>query len=246
MHQQDAYQLSVPAYISWSLLVGGPVIVPLWFVPMVMLCFMAVPVLLHMTRMNQWVVGMVLSAALLVSAFTHRPYESLNPIFSFVHFFSFYLGGIYLSAFPEISKKIKEHAALIGSASLCIFVSLAIYAISHQLFPEQDDGFMATIGRFNALMTGKIFLCLALYVLFERYACTHRPLLSYVASVSFGIFFIHQFFLIAADRLAVHFQFRYTLEWFAIEVLFGLGGSLLYLHVAKRILKKRSKYVIGC
>lgn len=246
MHQHESYQLTIPGYIEWSLLVGGPVIGPLWFIPMIMLCFVTVPALLRMTRMNPWIVGIILCITLLVSAFTHRPYRSLNPFTSFIHFFSFYLSGIYLSSFPKIANKIKAHALAVAIFSLSIFTILAIYAVTHHLFPEPDDGFMTTLGDFNALMTGKIFLCLALYALFERYACVHRPHLSHIASLSFGIFFVHQFFLIAADRIATQLQWEYTSEWFMIELFFGFGGSLLYLHVAKRILKKRSKYVIGC
>lgn len=246
MHQYEAYQLTTPGYIGWSLLVGGSVIVPLWFIPMVMLCFLIAPILLRMTHMNSWFTGSILCIFLLISALTHRPYRNLNPFLSFLHFFSFYFGGIYLSAFPNIANKLKAHAAPIGVLSLCAFFALAMYATTHHLFPEPDEGFIATVGQFNALMTGKIFLCMALYVFFERYACTYRPLLSYLASLSFGIFFVHQFFLLAADRIAVYFQLQHAAEWFVIEILCGFGGSLLYLHIAKKILGKRSKYVLGC
>lgn len=233
--------LSPEAYSLWSLVVGGAVIVPMWFIPMIALFFLASP-LFHQLR-SAWAQALLAVAGLALSLFTARPVDNLNPFLSFGHFAGFYLLGILFSAqFREFKHLVDARLMIV--LSLLLFVATSCWHFA--LRAEPPLGFFDGVGRFDLSLFGKLTLLVAVFHLFDRYIDVPNRFLGWLADISFGIFFLHGFFMALSMKLGQRLAGWPPQVMLALELALVLGGAMLAVLGVKRILGKRSRYVIGC
>lgn len=235
--------LSLGNYVLWSLLVGGSVAAPMWFIPMIIIVFLLSP-LFHALAKTAWMYPATV-LGLLVSLLTFRPVHNLNPFLAFVHFGGFYLLGMLTSMNSIRTDAVKQTRAvylLIGLGA-ALFVSCALLFDFEQ---EGPLGFQDGLGQLNLIQLAKFGLLIAVFFLFERFVNFRQRILAYLAEISFGLFFIHGFFILASARIQHYLPWANAWLAFVFEFVFVIGGSVLTVSVTKSVLKKRSRYVIGC
>lgn len=236
--------LSVQNYIVWSLLVGGAVIVPMWFIPMILLFFLVSPIFHWLGKSPLQYLAVTIGLA--ISLFTARPVENLNPLLEFIHFAGFYLLGIAVSAsFKSLTDFKKKNSTM-----PLIVVSLILFCASSALYLlgkfKEAPGFIEGYGNFNNAQFGKLVLLIAVFFLFDRFLNVRNRFLGWMADISFGLFFMHGFCMAVFVKLTQKVPFTEPLAMVAAELAVVLGGAMLAVVFVKRMAGRRSRYVIGC
>jgi peptidoglycan/LPS O-acetylase OafA/YrhL len=235
--------LSPFAYVGWSLVVGGSVVPPMWFVPMIALFFLLSPLFNRLAKTR--VIYVLAVVGIVFSLFSFRPLGSLNPFLSFLHFLGFYLLGLTFAVSIQFTDKVVSTGKtwLVVAPSIVVFLfALCMY----EDLPRYAGGFFENFGVFNFRQLGKLSLLFILFFLFDRYFNQKNQFLSYFAEISFGLFFIHGFFMALFARLESVYVPPSPAINFLLEFLFVIVFSLLTVYVLKLVLNKRSRYVIGC
>lgn len=209
---------------------------PFWFIPMIVLFYLISPALIWLDRTPKayWVLPTLLIVTLLVP----RPYDN-GAIQSFVHFLSVYVLGMFCSHFRDKLFPIVQKHVLWLIASVLVLTALEFW-IEPRPIP------------LNSL--NKLIVCLlVIYFLWRIEAQTPKPfhtVMGFLAQLSFGIYFLHDYFIIAYFGAASKFNFPpfwtdANLLIFSLILSFGLGASLVSIVLLKRILGKNSRFVIG-
>lgn len=236
--------LTTENYVLWSLMVGGAVIVPMWFIPMIALFFLLSPLFNRLGKNRLQYPAVVIG--LIASLYTARPIENLNPFLEFVHFAGFYLLGIVFSANHARIEALKERHSttpvIVGA--LLLFGVSSIICLSGE-YSEAPD-FMEGLGKFNNIQFGKLVLLVAVFFLFDRFLNMPNRFFGWMANISFGLFFMQGFFMALFQKLAQKIWSSEPLVMLGAELTLVLGGSMVAVTVIKYILGKRSRYVIGC
>lgn len=243
LQQDKLIGLSRAAFVVWSLLVGGYVVGPMWFIPMIFIFYVLSPVFNRIAKSKAIYVVAALGMAL--SLFSFRPVANLNPFLAFLHFLGFYLLGIAFAVCVKKTDQIKvsgKTMALVLPAMVVFFLSLYLY----EDLPRYHIGFFDGLGFFNMRQLGKLSLLVALFFYFDRYIDQKNRFLAYFADVSFGLFFIHGFFVVLFARISYFYVPSNPVINFVAEFFVVMGMSLVTVYVIKLVLKKRSRYVIGC
>lgn len=236
------YGLTKLNFAWWSLLVGGATVAPMWFIPMIAVFFLCAPLFNFLAKSP--LIGMFTILALVISIFTSRPINNLNPFLSFVHFSGFYMLGILGATQEERLKNLSSrYKILISSAALMIFVvSFYIYREAE----SQSAGFFQGLGTFNLLQFGKAVLLVAILLIFDMFLNKKNLVLGFLAEISFGLFFIHGFFLPIFNMLSSYMVEEGLFVRFTLEILVVVIFSIFSVTMLRRVLRKRSRYVIGC
>jgi peptidoglycan/LPS O-acetylase OafA/YrhL len=104
-------------------------------------------------------------------------------------------------------------------------------------------GFFEGLGVFNLIQFGKLVLLIAVFICFEKYLNKKNRLLGYLAEISFGLFFIHGFYMALYAR--INPAAGSVMQGFG-EFMLVILGSIITVYLTKALLRKRSRYVIGC
>ncbi len=233
--------------LAYELLVGGNWLnQPLWFIPMIFLFFLTTPIIKLIAESKYFKPTLIFF--LLVSLFSFRPDKHNVPIYCYVHFFGVFLFGIFLK---------QRHDFIISRASLLTFYTgiayiififldtwMAAYYGRQNYIPLLDGHF--TISAINIIQIQKLFAVvffLSLLSFIEnKYKGVQFKFLSFLATYSFGIFFIHQYWIIVCRNLLGP-EVNYLLI-----ILTAFPSTIVSLLVAKKILDTlnlNSKYFIG-
>lgn len=228
--------LSIPGQILMYLLTGAH-LSPFWFIPMITIFYIISPLLLWIDRhpKTYW----ILPTLLTITATVPRPDPTSNIIQSFVHFLSAYTMGMFCSHFKEKLFSFVQKRYLWLVVGFLILTVLEIVILPRPI-------------AINSL--SKLILCvLIIYFLWRaelRLPKSFHNILGFIAELSFGIYFLHDYFLIAYIMTAYKFGFNSWLKanlWnFSLLLLFGLGASIISILLIKRILGKKSRFVVGC
>lgn len=229
-------------YAIWSILTGGTVIAPMWFIPMITVFFLLTPLFSRIAKSPLLVALTVIG--LVFSIFSFRPVHNSNAIFSFLHFAGFYLLGISAAKFAPQLDAIPD-----AWKNRIIMLSLLAFVLIGACYPGVETepiSFLGTIGGLNYPILGKLMLLVAIFFAFERFFNFKNKSLSFMAKISFGLFFIHGFATLIFARWLSGFAYPGPLSMLGAEIFFVVAGSIIVVFVSTRILGKWSRYVIGC
>ena len=229
-------------YIAWSLLVGGNVVGPMWFIPMIIIFFVMTPVFNLVAK--SWMLYVFAAMALVFSLFSSRPIHNLNALLSFFHFLGFYMLGLVFSA-----QAIRIAAIKSSVKTGIIVVSLAAFALAAFFYQDAESiliGFQDGLGIFNLLLFGKLLLLIAIFFIFEKFFDQPNKVLGYFAKISFGLFFIHGFYILIFVKIAKYMINMSAASMLVVEFWLVIIGSFATVFVLKHMFNKRSRYVIGC
>lgn len=233
------YTLQLHAdFYSWSalqkiiyFLLHGAHLQQLWFVPMIALFYVSAPLLIYIDRHPKLYYS--LFVFVFISFMVER--EPLSDILKmFVHFFSVYVFGMFMSHYKnrylEFAKK---------NWLLITFLTIGCFVLNLIFFTYNDP-----LNYIHKML----FCCFFIYWLWKLDAYIPRQL-AYLADISFGIFFIHYYFILVYrglyQKIAVHPLEGSILNWL-IVFAFTLGCSVAVLKLVKKLFPKNSRYIVGC
>jgi peptidoglycan/LPS O-acetylase OafA/YrhL len=242
-HRARLLDLSPLAYVVWSLIVGGAVVGPMWFIPMISLFFLVSWVFQRLA--DGKLIYPATLVGLAISIFSSRPINDMNPFLSFVHFVGFYLLGMSTAKSMRLIDRVNQSRASWVPIILGLSGFLAA-AWFHNTNADSALGFFEELGKFNVFQFGKLCLLISVFFFFGRYINVPNRFLGYMAEISFGLFFIHGFFMIVFTKISQHIEIVDANVAFVIECLLVVVGSVTAVYAIKLLLGKRSRYVIGC
>lgn len=217
-----------------SFYITGSHLAPLWFIPMISLFYLISPLLVVLDK-NEWIYAF-LPLFILISCLVSR--EGGIYYSSFVHFFSVYVLGMFLSHYREVI-----NVALVKPIFLTalVFAYLPLVGVEFYLMGESTMSFI------NLLR--KLILCaLFIGILIRLEGKFNDKYLKILAETSFGIFFVHSYIISAFKKAEENILGHYlagNLLVFIVFIAVVLLISAVSILIIKRILGPNSRFVVG-
>lgn len=237
---------------SWYTLRNFYVLYPHWYIPFIFLTFLCSPVHLFYIRARLPIQLGLLALFFLISVFIHRPQSNSNFVQSLVYFTPYYLLGILVSLYHQQLRS-RHFPLLFFSFALVVITGLAQTYVWIRLGNYHKAAF--TYDGVDLQFIQTFFACIALLGLCRH---LHWPWLerhlSWLAELSFPIFFIHPLLTLALENLvklealAPFFpvaNLSQSLLVFALVFIIQFYGSAGIALAIKRLLGKRSRLLIG-
>lgn len=229
--------------LVWNLLTGYHIL-PFWFIPMISVFYLLAPLLLWIDRDGR--PYFLLPALLVLTVFVHRPQDFTQIGHSCAYFLPVYLFGMWTSRYKDRVMRLTHRHLWPLTALVLALVAVEVFLLhrggaiySHHLF-STENGIVGT----NAIQ--KLLMCWVSMAWLDRYDEKVKSKLTLLAELSFGIYFVHMYFiqayaqLLPEDQLPAGGLLRYLLLVAVVAAL-----STLVLLVGKKILGKRSRMFIG-
>lgn len=203
----------------------------LWFVPMIAIYYVIAPLLIKLDRNPK--MYYILLALIPVSLMVGRePFSDILKMF--VHFASVYIFGMFMSRYKD--RFVTFSDKYWPGITLLTFVLLAV---DLYYYPAYND-------PLNYLF--KMVLCCFFLYWLRRLDSKMPKMLSVMADVSFGIFFLHYYFLLVIKALYEHFFHRPipgNLVYWTVDLLLILFFTVVTIKTVKKVIPKYSRYLIG-
>ncbi len=233
------YDLPIWGQVALFLLTGKH-LAPLWFVPTITLFYFAAPLFLYIDKRHPngyWII----LPLLVLSAYIGRG-GKLGPLNFAIYLLPLYMLGMAFSHY-------KEKALLLIETWWPLLTLVALVSLLGLIYEWPSPP------HFQVLM--KTCLVLLFTWLLSRHHQIFGTRLNFIADVSFGIFFIHAYFILAIKLLAVYVITGHVYGGEGGDVIPGnpltfivyatlvLSVSVSVIWVAKRIFGKNSRMLIG-
>lgn len=228
-----------PGFLTWPaakrvlyFVITGAHLQPLWFVPMITLFYLAAPFFFYIDRNPQWYYLLIVFVVL--SLFIDRePFIDIPRMFA--HFFSVYLFGMFMSRYKE---KFLEFAS-----KYAWLITLLLFAVlvSNYIFYD-------TLRNPLNYVQKMLFCAFFIYWLwrFEKYV---PSFISYLANISFGMFFLHYYAILIIKALYEKITGQGlpgTLLYWIVDYSLVVISTALVINIIKKIFPHRSRNLIGC
>lgn len=237
--------------ILWFYVKGGAHLnYPLWFIPMITLYYLCAPIFMQVIRQPRWY--WLIAPFFVVSLFLHRDvYPNLDTLQNFVYFLAAYLAGMCASQYRDnVSAFIARHLHWLVIAYLVILALQTIIAERHGVHGAAE-WFGGENGVFDWSFLQKMLLCFLLLGISDRFQGQLYSPTRFIADSSFGVFFVHAYFLEIAPRIlspvypdGVSPGIGSILGLLA-AFAFAAGCSMLFCYLTKLIFRDRSRQLIG-
>jgi surface polysaccharide O-acyltransferase-like enzyme len=236
-----------PIVVKWFLyFVTGMHLAPVWFIPMIFLVYLTSPLLHRLDNAKFY--NVYFPVVFIAGMFTFRPQYNANPILACLHFLPIYMTGMWAS-FNR--KKLFQLGNKLVIPLVIVYIMLSVLDVSQTIRFPKEFGFEQILSGegfyFNTLTFKTIVFCFVLLLLFHHYANNKLKFLYVLADYSFGIFFVHQFFIIAVRAILPRFSIPddYTFSGFSVFYLFVILASLATVWIVKTVTGNKSRYLIG-
>jgi probable poly-beta-1,6-N-acetyl-D-glucosamine export protein len=209
--------------------------------PMIALVYLITP-LFYAWRNSPWLYVFTV-VGLGLTLFTTRPVGNLNPFLALVHFAGVFALGIVMSKHAAVVDRMTDRQAW-----LWMLAGVLVFVLAAVLYPgyRADWTFTRQIGQLNTMELGKLGLLITAFVGFEKFFNRRNAVMSYIASISFGLYFIHGFFMGAFDNLTKHMVLPDHPAMILGDVVVMMVLSFATVALLKKLLGQRSRYVMGC
>lgn len=236
----------------WYTLRNGFVLYPHWYIPFIMLTFMAAPVHIAFANQQKFVQLLILVLFSVIAIFMHRPASNTNFFQSLIYFTPFYLLGMLFSLYTSALLQWRGWLLAIGLIMVAISAYLQSYVFVH-VGNYHTNAF--TYAGVDLQFIQVLFGCIAFLEL-----CRFIPSgwlanhLRFLAELSFPIFFIHPLFSMAIENIL---QLPIAKPWVmmqsttvalastALIFIIQLYGSIAVIILVKSLMGARSRWVIG-
>lgn len=212
-------------------LLHGAHLQPLWFIPMITLYYLIAPVLLYIDRHPKYYY--VLIPLFILSLSIQRSVLSDTLVMA-VHFLSVYVFGMFLSRYKN------EFLEFAKKNWIAITVVPVVFLVATYFAPA------GLYDRFDFIH--KVMFCGFYIYWLWRFESYMPKFIDTLATLSFGIFFVHYFFVLLLRGLSMKFFHQevpgniiyWILSFIIVTVL-----SVICLKTAQKILGKKSKFFVG-
>ena len=213
-------------------LITGKHLAPFWFVPTIALFYVVAPLLIRADRDRR--IYWLLPVFMVISFFIGRD-GHYGPLNKAAYLFSVYLFGMFASTYhDQLLAIVKRYHWLLLAAAIAI--------ISGNIFIE---GY----GQYFQYVL-KVLMCPLLLYYFDRAEPFINDHFSYLAHISFGIFFIHAYVLPVIKMAylrwsgAVDFPEGNLLAYIALTASVTLG-CMLIIFLCQKVTGKYSRMLLG-
>lgn len=219
---------------------------PFWFISTIILFYFAAPLLHVLDNGKFYKYGFPL--VILVALFTYRPEHNANPLLSFIHFIPVYITGMCASYYkdrflkddPLLFFTLLVTYLLLCAAELLGWINLS-RTISFEYILEEQ------VLLFNVYLLKALVLCLLWLSFFFLMRHKKYPNLELLGHYSFGIFFVHYFFISISRKVfeTVNWSFDFGVITYLAYFLLILLTSAGIVYLVKKITGRYSRYLIG-
>ncbi len=228
------------------LLVTGKHSGPFYFIPMIAIVYLMAPLLYKLQKTNSFFwVGLIIS---ILGLFTYAYGYYGNILESLLYFLPVYIFGMWVS---------KNKKWILGVRTYVLFASAGVYLaifyleMTHTVIVEHLHFFEPTphyiTSQFNWGKLKEMILAAVLLATFYRLRDKDFNYLTWLGSFSFGIYFVHIYFINVTERLVDYFhlsRLQNGLGYLAFTLLI-IGASALTVYSIKKVFKEKSRILIG-
>ena len=223
----------------------GRVLTAYWYIPFVMIVFTLSPFFIKFIESSKIKQVVIFITLLITAMIVQRPSYVISPIHSAIYFTPIYMLGIMFSGNSvKWLSIIKNKSMVLGALVLCLsLLQIKIYGTYGNF--QKDDIF--SFEGVDLIILQKVLLIFFIISVLLKLEDKHIPILKYVASVSFPIFFIHPWILFFINYYSIkdYFNFLPGIIVFGVITTIAFIGSIVIANMIKLTLKKRSNFVIG-
>ena len=227
-------------------LVTGAHLLAYWYIPFIILVFALSFIYVRFIKLDIKRQLLIFCFLSVISVFLHRPprYSIYLALQSLVYFTPFYLFGIICSQQKEIlySRLARKEFVILVTGLLVAILQVFIGVIGNYHKPPFE------FAGFDLMFIHKLIFCVFFMIFLHRFETVKSKFLDLVAKNSFGIFFIHGYyiliFLLMKSRMSFSFPKNSLLVYvFVAIVVFSL--SLLTSMLIRKVIPKYSRNIIG-
>ena len=238
-HQLDLF-IYEKNKILYTLLyyLSGNALTATWYIPFAMLLFIASPIFIKFIELEDRRQRIIIFLLLIISMIIQRPIRDLtiNIFQAFIYFSPFYCLGIYISMNKERARDILEKNILY--LGILWGITLALQVRYNILETMQKSIF--EIKGIDLVAPEKFFICL--FFVENSLGKMIKKSLSILADCSFGIFFIHNYFILVFwERYHNGMDMLESLELGIVTIILSTIIVLLF----KKSFGKKSRILIG-
>jgi surface polysaccharide O-acyltransferase-like enzyme len=220
---------------------GSQINQALWFVPVMCVIYLMAPLFWQMLK-HRWSFA-VLCVLLPLALLEHRPLAAKYHNFALVlYFLPAYLLGMWIGLHRvRVIAATRRFGIAVGIAIVAIIAghfSLTTYTGTYV-----DDAFSGTQGLIDWIYVQKILIFPLLMTALQALDKVKMPALDYIATCSFGIYFVHIYILTGFLKY-VHAVEGGVFSTLAVTVLTA-GASLLLVHLVRSMFPSRSRMLVG-
>lgn len=225
----DQYSVAAKAALYYF---HGSHMIQLWFVPMVVIFYLLAPVFIKIDRNPRWYY--LLIPFFILSVLVDREALSDTPRM-FVHYIFPYVFGMFASHYR------KEFIAFSEKYWIPVLVAILITITLNVIYDKPY------YEKFNFVL--KVLFCSFFLFLMRKTEKFMPAWLAKIAELSFGIYFVHYYFILAIrmgyPKLFGHEVPPTFINWLTYAVL-TIVLSIVTLRIVKRIFPKKSRLLVGC
>lgn len=211
-------------------LLSGSHLAPFWFIPTIILFYLASPVLYWLDR-QPWFYYL-LPLVLLIPVFISR--GSYDPARSFVHFLPVWMLGMACSRYRETA------ALWLGRGFWWLLAAFVCFFALEFAYATGTHSWYSSIG--------KIVLTLFLFEAFRRWGDGSARWFALAGTLSFGLFFVHSY-VISAGKLLIErlvgIPPAANLLLYIASVVVAVFLSIVVVQVARGLFGRYSRSLIG-
>jgi peptidoglycan/LPS O-acetylase OafA/YrhL len=218
---------------------------PFYFIPMITLYYLISPILIWIDK--PWFYKFMLPPLFLIGLFTFRFGYHSNIFMSFIHFLPIYLFGMGYSHYQD---RINNLGLKLWIPAIVLYLLLFSLEITGSIqVPRLNtpaDKLELPLFQFNLVKLKVSILCAVfttgLFLIRNR----QFKLLSLIGDYSFGIFFLHLYFIIIAKEVIKFFPgFHLNTFSFLLYIAIVTGLSMAAVWLSRLVFGKRSRLLIG-
>lgn len=232
--------------IASSFLTGEQMRIPLWFVPMICVHYLLAPVLLWLDK-RSWGYWLLPSLFILAS-FIHRPLHQTQLLRSVPYFLPVYVLGMWVGKNLALAMSWVARWRWWGFGVVVVLTTYEVLTRERPGAIESLRAFSSERGVFDVNIYAKVILSLIVLEWLQRCPRTLVRPLSHLATSSFGVFFIHCYFVHWGKhwRDSTGTPVPGSALTVVIATLLVTAASVGGVAILRRALGKRSRYFIGC
>ena len=228
-----------------SFLNGEQMRVPLWFVPMICVFYLFAPCLLWLDarRFGYW----LLPPLFLLASFIHRPFHQTHLSQTVPYFLPVYVFGMW------VGKNLAAVMSWVRSfrwACAGVILMLSAYEVLTRERAgaiESVRAFSTERGVFDVNIYMKVLLSLLVLEALQRCPRVLARGLDYLATLSFGVFFVHYYFVYWGKiwRINTGNALEGSIGTIVLGTVVVTALAVLLVALLRRLLGPRSRYVVG-